>query len=184
MYNSDPSGKRIYTLQKVMDARVTKSAHPARFSPDDKWSRHRVTMRKRYGVLLEAYKESELSCLLRFKCMFGLLTLDFTRTSERRDSVLRLLRERIERLRWDSNGLHNMAPLARFRGLRADLFGCSGGPWQTRTCGGSVAIDAPRRGQRGTMASRSTSRTVCFKAFRYKRCFAWRDKAVIPGYYQ
>ena len=57
-------------LQKVTDeGRITKSAHPgasrviccpirmlnsllARFSPDDKFSRHRVTVKKRYGVLL------------------------------------------------------------------------------------------------------------------------------------
>lgn len=32
-------GKRIYTLKKVLDGEVTKSAHPARFSPDDKYSR-------------------------------------------------------------------------------------------------------------------------------------------------
>lgn len=79
MYNSDPSGKRIYTLQKVMDSRVTKSAHPARFSPDDKWSRHRVTMRKRFGVLLDAYKESMWLplCGNYGICVFGLLTLGF-----------------------------------------------------------------------------------------------------------
>ncbi|KAJ3099463.1 snoRNP complex protein, partial [Physocladia obscura] len=34
------------------DGRVTKSAHPARFSPDDKFSRHRVTLKKRFGLLL------------------------------------------------------------------------------------------------------------------------------------
>ncbi|OJJ69340.1 hypothetical protein ASPBRDRAFT_130487, partial [Aspergillus brasiliensis CBS 101740] len=48
-----PDGKRVYTLKKVTeDGRVTKSAHPARFSPDDKYSRHRVTLKKRYGLLL------------------------------------------------------------------------------------------------------------------------------------
>lgn len=70
MYTEDPSsGKRIYTLKKVLDGVVTKSAHPARFSPDDKYSRyegfkstgnevadhfcrHRVTLKKRYGLLL------------------------------------------------------------------------------------------------------------------------------------
>lgn len=52
MFNPDVSGKRIYTLKKVMDGQVTKSAHPARFSPDDKWSRHRITLRKRFGLLL------------------------------------------------------------------------------------------------------------------------------------
>ena len=61
MYNEDPeTGKRIYvrmpdftrqtqstantsrwqTLKKVLDGTVTKSAHPARFSPDDKYSRY------------------------------------------------------------------------------------------------------------------------------------------------
>jgi H/ACA ribonucleoprotein complex subunit 3 len=40
MYNEDPvTGKRTYTLKKVLDGVVTKSAHPARFSPDDKYSR-------------------------------------------------------------------------------------------------------------------------------------------------
>ena len=29
----------------------TISAHPARFSPDDKYSRHRVTLKKRFKVL-------------------------------------------------------------------------------------------------------------------------------------
>jgi H/ACA ribonucleoprotein complex subunit 3 len=48
---TDPS-KRIYTLRKVLDGEVAKSAHPARFSPDDKYSRHRVTIKKRYGLLM------------------------------------------------------------------------------------------------------------------------------------
>lgn len=39
MYTLDPNGKRLYTLKKVADGEVTKSAHPARFSPDDKYSR-------------------------------------------------------------------------------------------------------------------------------------------------
>lgn len=30
---------------------ATMSAHPARFSPDDKFSRHRVTIKKRFGIL-------------------------------------------------------------------------------------------------------------------------------------
>lgn len=57
MYNLDASGKRLYTLKKVMDGQVTKSAHPARFSPDDKWSRHRITLRKRFNLLMP--RESE-----------------------------------------------------------------------------------------------------------------------------
>lgn len=42
-----------YTLKKV-DAKglPTSSAHPARFSPDDKFSRHRVTLKKRFGILM------------------------------------------------------------------------------------------------------------------------------------
>ena len=38
-YTLDKDGKRVYTLKKVLDGVVTKSAHPARFSPDDKYSR-------------------------------------------------------------------------------------------------------------------------------------------------
>lgn len=34
------------------DGQPTSSAHPARFSPDDKFSRHRVTVKKRFGLLL------------------------------------------------------------------------------------------------------------------------------------
>ena len=39
MYTLDADGKRIYTLKKVVNGEVAKSAHPARFSPDDKYSR-------------------------------------------------------------------------------------------------------------------------------------------------
>jgi len=53
MYTVDATGNRVYTLKKVTDeGRITRFAHPARFSPDDKFSRHRVTVKKRYGVLL------------------------------------------------------------------------------------------------------------------------------------
>ncbi|KGO65320.1 H/ACA ribonucleoprotein complex, subunit Nop10 [Penicillium italicum] len=51
-YTLDTAGKRVYTLKKVLNGEVTKSAHPARFSPDDKYSRHRVTLKKRYNLLL------------------------------------------------------------------------------------------------------------------------------------
>ncbi|KAI9858871.1 MAG: Long chronological lifespan protein 2 [Vezdaea acicularis] len=56
MYTLSPTGKRIYTLKKIQNGEVTKSAHPARFSPDDKYSRHRVTLKKRYGLLLTQQK--------------------------------------------------------------------------------------------------------------------------------
>ncbi|KAJ5794708.1 H/ACA ribonucleoprotein complex subunit Nop10 [Penicillium paradoxum] len=58
MYTLDTEGKRVYTLKKVMNGEVTKSAHPARFSPDDKYSRHRVTLKKRYGLLLTQQTEN------------------------------------------------------------------------------------------------------------------------------
>ncbi|KAJ3170178.1 snoRNP complex protein [Geranomyces variabilis] len=53
MFYTGADGKRIYTLKKLTPAgAVTKSAHPARFSPDDKYSRHRVTLKRRFGLLL------------------------------------------------------------------------------------------------------------------------------------
>ncbi|PWN53316.1 Nop10p-domain-containing protein [Violaceomyces palustris] len=52
MYTLDANGNRIYTLKKTTaSGAITKSAHPARFSPDDKFSRHRVTIKKRFGIL-------------------------------------------------------------------------------------------------------------------------------------
>ncbi|KFY03631.1 hypothetical protein O988_01351 [Pseudogymnoascus sp. VKM F-3808] len=57
MYTLDAEGTRIYTLKKINGGEVTKSAHPARFSPDDKYSRHRVTLKKRYGLLLTQQKD-------------------------------------------------------------------------------------------------------------------------------
>lgn len=52
MYYDGADGKRIYTLKKFnTEGSVTKSAHPARFSPDDKYSRHRVTLKRRFGLL-------------------------------------------------------------------------------------------------------------------------------------
>lgn len=85
MFTLDASGSRVYTLKKVVGAEVTRSAHPARFSPDDKYSRyamcthddcliglavgrnananwsrlgrHRVTLKKRYGLLMTQTSE-------------------------------------------------------------------------------------------------------------------------------
>ena len=86
MYTLDANGKRIYTLKKVNAGEVTKSAHPARFSPDDKYSRyvvrvcsmfvflngrqelmqdsfdrHRVTLKRRYGLLMTQQSERTMS---------------------------------------------------------------------------------------------------------------------------
>lgn len=42
-YYLDESGKRIYTLKVVLDdGAYTLNAHPARFSPDDKFSKERM----------------------------------------------------------------------------------------------------------------------------------------------
>lgn len=53
MHYVDAQGNRVYSLKKTSPTgEATKSAHPARFSPDDKFSRHRVTLKKRFGCLL------------------------------------------------------------------------------------------------------------------------------------
>eukprot|EP00501_MAST-03F_sp_TOSAG23-6_P000795 GSMAST32.ASY1.ANO1.825.1 assembled CDS len=53
MYYLGPDGKRVYTLKKATPTgKPSDSAHPARFSPDDKYSRQRITAKKRFGMLL------------------------------------------------------------------------------------------------------------------------------------
>ncbi|KAL7530319.1 hypothetical protein ACHAXR_003424 [Thalassiosira sp. AJA248-18] len=53
MYHIGEDGKRVYTLKKSnSQGKVTESAHPARFSPDDKFSRQRVAIKKRFGIYL------------------------------------------------------------------------------------------------------------------------------------
>ncbi|XP_018396861.1 PREDICTED: H/ACA ribonucleoprotein complex subunit 3-like [Cyphomyrmex costatus] len=53
MYYLDDKGNRVYTLQKVdHNGNPTMSAHPARFSVEDKYSRERITMKRRFGLLL------------------------------------------------------------------------------------------------------------------------------------
>ena len=73
-YYLDEDGKRVYTLKvqttlfffflflrlifllllqrTAPDGTPTVSAHPAKFSPDDKYSRQRIQLKKRYGILL------------------------------------------------------------------------------------------------------------------------------------
>lgn len=52
MYYLGENGQRVYTLKKVDPAgNPTKSAHPARFSPDDKYSKERITILRRFGLL-------------------------------------------------------------------------------------------------------------------------------------
>ncbi|XP_073693691.1 H/ACA ribonucleoprotein complex subunit 3 [Garra rufa] len=52
-YYLNEKGERVYTLKRLdPSGQTTCSAHPARFSPEDKFSRHRVTIKKRFGLLL------------------------------------------------------------------------------------------------------------------------------------
>ncbi|BFZ19620.1 hypothetical protein BsWGS_22659 [Bradybaena similaris] len=52
MYHLNLEGDRVYTLKKTdPEGKPTVSAHPARFSPEDKFSRHRIIIKKRFGLL-------------------------------------------------------------------------------------------------------------------------------------
>ncbi|OTF81897.1 H/ACA ribonucleoprotein complex protein-like protein [Euroglyphus maynei] len=53
MYYLDDSNKRVYTMAKVDPlGRPTFSAHPARFSPDDRYAKERIMIKKRFGLML------------------------------------------------------------------------------------------------------------------------------------
>jgi H/ACA ribonucleoprotein complex subunit 3 len=41
----------FFSPQMDPEGRPTLSAHPARFSPEDKYSRERITIKKRFGLL-------------------------------------------------------------------------------------------------------------------------------------
>ncbi|XP_063819825.1 H/ACA ribonucleoprotein complex subunit 3-like [Pseudophryne corroboree] len=52
-YYLNEHGDRVYTMKRVFPTgQPTSSAHPARFSPEDKHSRHRITIKKRFCLLL------------------------------------------------------------------------------------------------------------------------------------
>jgi len=52
MYWVDTKGHKRYTLSKMdPQGNPCHPAHPARFSPDDKHSEHRIRIKKRFGVL-------------------------------------------------------------------------------------------------------------------------------------
>nr|CAI5852854.1 unnamed protein product [Callosobruchus analis] len=52
MYYLAEDGSRIYTLKKTDPCgKPTISAHPARFSPEDKYSKYRITVKTRFGIL-------------------------------------------------------------------------------------------------------------------------------------
>jgi H/ACA ribonucleoprotein complex subunit 3 len=61
MYYLNDSGERVYTLKKVApDGRPTYSAHPARFSPDDKFAKQRIANKRRFGILLPQQPQKPL----------------------------------------------------------------------------------------------------------------------------
>ncbi|CAH2005007.1 unnamed protein product [Acanthoscelides obtectus] len=52
MYYLGEDGNRIYTLKKTdPSGKPTLSAHPARFSPEDKYSKYRIIVKTRFGIL-------------------------------------------------------------------------------------------------------------------------------------
>jgi H/ACA ribonucleoprotein complex subunit 3 len=52
MYYLSETGERVYTLKKTQgNGGATFSAHPARFSPDDKYSKQRWLLKRRFGLL-------------------------------------------------------------------------------------------------------------------------------------
>jgi H/ACA ribonucleoprotein complex subunit 3 len=53
MYHiNEKTGERVYTLKKVdPNQEATVSAHPARFSPDDKFSKQRIKCKRRFNLL-------------------------------------------------------------------------------------------------------------------------------------
>lgn len=54
-------GKRVYTLKKSdPNDKATLSAHPARFSPDDKYSAQRIAVKRRFGVFIADKKPKSL----------------------------------------------------------------------------------------------------------------------------
>jgi H/ACA ribonucleoprotein complex subunit 3 len=51
-FTLDEESKRVYTMNFVdANGKPTVSAHPARFSPDDKFSEERLILKKRFGLL-------------------------------------------------------------------------------------------------------------------------------------
>ncbi|CDW54674.1 Nop10p domain containing protein [Trichuris trichiura] len=51
-YYVDEEGKRVYTLKKYdPSGKLTLSAHPARFTPENQYSSERMTIKRRFGLL-------------------------------------------------------------------------------------------------------------------------------------
>lgn len=59
-YYLDGNGKRVYTMKLVLeDGSYTLNAHPARFSPDDRFSKERIECKKRFNLLMTQSEEPQ-----------------------------------------------------------------------------------------------------------------------------
>ncbi|KAK1936234.1 putative ribosome biogeneisis subunit NOP10 [Babesia divergens] len=53
-YYLDSNGKRIYTMANAgPNGEATLTAHPARFTPEDKYSKQRIALKKRFDLLMK-----------------------------------------------------------------------------------------------------------------------------------
>ena len=58
-YYLDENGQRVYTLNETApDGSPTINAHPARFNPADTYSRERVRIKARFGLLPTQVKKT------------------------------------------------------------------------------------------------------------------------------
>ncbi len=55
-YYLNEKGERQYTTKMEVNGVPTLNAHPARFSPDDKFSKERMEFKKRFGLLPKGVK--------------------------------------------------------------------------------------------------------------------------------
>ncbi|XP_954112.1 nucleolar protein (Nop10) [Theileria annulata] len=52
-YYLDKEGKRVYTLKNLgPNGEHCLTAHPARFSPEDKYSKQRIALKKRFNLFM------------------------------------------------------------------------------------------------------------------------------------
>ncbi|EJW01656.1 hypothetical protein EDEG_03800 [Edhazardia aedis USNM 41457] len=50
MYWYEENGKKKYTLQKEIEGKTVNTAHPAHFTPTDKFSKERIILKQRYNI--------------------------------------------------------------------------------------------------------------------------------------
>ncbi|CAG0919090.1 unnamed protein product [Notodromas monacha] len=83
-YTLDAEGKRVYTMTKDQEGEPTLNAHPARFSPEDTFSEHRIRVKKRAGLLKikiaaknDVYVDSRMAVMHRALFVWVLILLFF-----------------------------------------------------------------------------------------------------------